>query len=645
MLEHVSSSLERRGDTASARSLGVIRDLAAAASIDRGESSALQSHIATAEPITEPPKHDDAVDANTRRYDDSTMDEEATTGASARGYYRLLYKEVRAGRNHGDEVDGDVATGRAMDRVLGMRRSEEGHWAAVASRLDFVYLCCSQASPQLLSMLEHSYQRTMRARRVADADGISSLIAAVRATLAGVKAENPANHVLPLQSLHSSPVRQPVVDLGSPTSELESALKTVSNMVSQLSGLTSSPFGTPSSTEFGPSADTASLVELSAPGAKAGLDLDALVSEALQTWGGGTDVADDEDIDGRQSLQPESGIRPAARPGILHRSAAPVRLGAEGSTSSSHADRQAKEHAGVSRRSPPRRKERRAGAQPKTISASAGLRAPSAGQVQSQSQMSSPQKTRMQRAEAQPSAQTSMDPPQTRTQRTEACLSTTSRSSVQSQRAAQPEIRRARRTLSDRRQTDGARTVEQTAQLESSAQVEKDTVPHVEMEPQKLPEPDAEQEQERRSEPQMSESRASVALALAASSKPASTSTSGTLVQRAERLRAERAQKASEAPALMALQDAAALSRATALKANPTETARAKPDGSEHRVNQALAAAMMMHGPAPTDNLAETRAAATAAFEFQSIAADGNGRSEEDEIHDDDLHAAIMALA
>jgi hypothetical protein len=551
-----------------------------------------------------------------------------------------------------------------MDRVLGMRRSEEGRWAAVASRLDFVYLCCSQASPQLLSALEHSYHRATRARRVADADGISSLIAAVRATLAGVKTDNPANRVSPLQSIHSSPLGQPVGDLGSPTSELESALKTVSNMVSQLSGLPSSPFGTPSSTGFGPPADTAAADELSAPGETGELNLDALVSEALQTWGGGSEVADAQDVGTacRRSMQPDSGMPPVAQPGNSHSSAASVQPTVEASTTPSPADRLAKEHAGVSRRSPPRRKERRVGAPPKTMSVWAALPSSSGDLAQPQPQTVPPVQTQMQQAEGQPSAQRSMDPPQTWTPRIEAQSSMMSRGSVQTQRGAEPEIRRASRTLSDRVRTDNASSIEQATQLQSSDKMEKSMVPQVEMESQKLPEPepepepeqeqepdpDPEPEQQRASEPQLSEARASVALALAASPKPtnASTSSRETLAQRAERLRAERKQKASQAPALLAMQDAAALSRAAALKANPAESARAKTGGSEHHVDRALAAAMTMHtGRAPVDIVAEIRATPSAAFDFQSIVADVGGRSVEDEADDDELHAAIMALA
>ena len=100
---------------------------------------------------------------------------------AARGYYRLLYEEVRHGREHEREVDGEAATGRAMDRVLGLLRCEAGRWAQLASRLDFTYLLCSQASAQLLKMLDHAQRRAARSRRQQDAEAVG--IAPQRALL------------------------------------------------------------------------------------------------------------------------------------------------------------------------------------------------------------------------------------------------------------------------------------------------------------------------------------------------------------------------------------------------------------------------------------------------------------------------------
>lgn len=670
MLDHVASRLERRGDAAGARSLGVIRDLA---SPERGQSPTAQRGHGTsaAERGPESPKEGYTVYASTPRSDGDAMHDQDSAVANARGYYRLLYKEVRAGRDHSDEVDGDIATGRAMDRVLGMLRSEEGRWASIASRLDFVYLLCSQASPQLLSMLEHSYRRTMRARHVADADGIASLITAVRATLAGVRTENPANSVSSLQSLHSSPVKQPWGQAESGARELESAMQTAGEMVSQVNGLLASPFGTPSS-GFGPPLDAASADELSAHGENSELNLDALVSEALQTWGGGTELGGAQygpAASGRPST-PDSGVSPGASP---WRSSSPGPV--QSAPGASTADRQPKApadgirtismvHAAVGRRSPPRRKERRGDTTPKTISASPGVLSrqgdghaatrdeSQGGMTQRQTQVVSHMQFQMQQAETQPS----FTPMQSQvTQRPESQASTIS-GSVHTQRGAEPEIRRARRTLSDRTQANDALTIEQTVPLESPTETEKEKEEKAEREPELQmlqPEPEPEQEKEAGLQPQLMKTWASAAQALAASPKPAKVSASSreTLAQRAQRLRAEREQKASETPALLAMQDAVALSRAAALKADPTRPARAKPGGSEDRVDQVLAAAMTMHtGSAPTST--ETRAvesptaiqtaATSTAVEFQSSEAD---REKTGDIHDNDLHAQIMALA
>ena len=665
MLDHVASRLERRGDAAGARSLGVIRDLA---SPERGRSPTAQrgQGTAVAQRGPESPKEDYTVSARTPQSDDDAMHQD-TAVANARGYYRLLYKEVRAGRDHSDEVDGDIATGRAMDRVLGMLRSEEGRWASIASRLDFVYLLCSQASPQLLSMLEHSYRRAMRARHVADADGISSLITAVRAALSGVRTENPASLVSSLQSLHSSPVKQPSGEAEFGAHELDSAMKTVSEMVSQMNGLLASPFGTPSS-GFGPPLDAARADEFSVRGENMELNLDALVSEALQTWGGGAELGGAQHVAASdRPSTPDSGVSPG-----LWRSCSPVpvRAAPGASTVPSQADRQPKApadgipaismvHAAIGRRSPPRRKERRGDLTPKSFSASpavperqgGGHGVPrderQGGLTQRQTQAALQMQFPTQQAETQPSS-TPMQSQVT--------------GSVHTQRAAEPEIRRARRTLSDRPQSNNALTVERTVPLTSPAETKKEMEKEKEKEEKAgvepglqvlQPEPEPEQVAEVGPQPQLLKTWASAAQALAASPRPGNSPASSreTLAQRAQRLRAEREQKARETPALLAMQDAVALSRSAALKADPTRPTRAKPGASEDRVDQVLAAAMMMHtGSARTATETRTAespgtmqtAATMTAVEFQSSEGD---REETGDIHSDDLHAQIMALA
>ena len=340
MLEHVGSRLERRGDTADARALGVIRQLAerrgaARSPAARGTSptpsvgSTVMDDAESAHAAVEPVVCGQCGQKNTGgafcsacgarnslacqapeqaalagevspshlRLAQEEADgarEQAHQAANARGFYRLLYTEVRSGREHSEEVDGDVATGRAMDRVLGLLRSEEGRWAAVAPRLDFVYLLCSQASPQLLSMLEHNQQRFARAQRTADADAILTLIAAVRATLDGVTAENPANSATSLQTMHSPTLRQPgdrqttrgrkeVEELAQGMQELNATLQVATGMAAQLGEL--SPAG-----EFSFQSDTyAAGAVADAPAAgDAELELNGLVNEALQSWGGGS---------------------------------------------------------------------------------------------------------------------------------------------------------------------------------------------------------------------------------------------------------------------------------------------------------------------------------------------------------------------
>ena len=333
MLEHVGSRLERRGDIADARALGVIRQLAErrgavtsptpsfgdSTVMDDGDSvqAALKPVVcgqcgqrngggafcsecgARRSPARQEPaqagRAAEVFPSHQRlAQEEAAAREQAHQAANARGFYRLLYKEVRSGREHSEEVDGDIATGRAMDRVLGLLRSEEGRWAAVAPRLDFVYLLCSQASPQLLSMLEHNQRRVARAHRTADSDTILTLIAAVRATLDGVTADNPANSATVLQTMHSPTLRQPggpairgskeVEELAQGMQELNVTLQVATGMAAQLGEL--SPAGDLS---FQSDGHLAGVVGEGAPTAGAAeLELDTLVNEAIQSWGGGS---------------------------------------------------------------------------------------------------------------------------------------------------------------------------------------------------------------------------------------------------------------------------------------------------------------------------------------------------------------------
>ena len=145
----------------------------------------------------------------------------------------------------------------------------------------------------------------------------------------------------------------------------------------------------------------------------------------------------------------------------------------------------------------------------------------------------------------------------------------------------------------------------------------------------------------------------------AAAPAPVATKTSAreSLAQRAERLKAEREQKAKSTPTLLALQDEAGQSRVAALKADPSKPSRARPGGSEDRVNHVLAAGLAMHPgsalPASADRLADESGSEVALgvqVPDDDGAADdyfaGGAEDSDDDLHDsdDDLHAQIMAL-
>ena len=697
MLDHVGSRLERRGDAAGARSLGVIRRLAEAPPSKRLASPAVQSSVAV-EPEPEPAEPEARAGLQP---DDATMRDQATKAANARGFYRLLYKEVRAGRDHSEEVDGDIATGRAMDRVLGMLRSEEGRWAAIASRLDFVYLLCSQASPQLLSMLEHNHRRASRAHRIADADAISSLVAAVHATLNGVTAENPGNIASPLQSLHSPTLRQPAVGQpGQPPQQLagaqnlESALNTVTDMASQLA---SSPFGSPHSDGFVSFNGAAAADEMFGQRDDTGLELDALVSEALQTWGGDGDDGDAAPGESSSGLGAEDGNAgafvaigagnrqvaptaptPVAHPVALHSSRAAnaaSHAATEGTANpSAEVMPDGKAHAAVSRRSPPRRKARRTGSSHNTASApSAPASAPVAA-----TQQQPPTRT-----------VTQVQPQSSATSTNDVAIWLGS-AQTQPPQDAEPERRRARRSHNEGASSGPAAAGVAPAGLPTdsdprsggpapaaavapSAAAGEDTLPIDEQRPQPAPEPEPELEPEPEPEPELepapesvgpesveqepepTRAPSAVALALAAAPAPVAAKTNAreSLAQRAERLKAEREQKAKSTPALLALQDEAGQSRAAALKADPSKPSplRARPGGSDDRVNHVLAAGLAMHPgsapPASVDRLADgggSEVALAVQVPDDDDATDDYFAGGADDSDDDDLHAQIMAL-
>ena len=70
----------------------------------------------------------------------------------------------------------------ALDRVLGSLHSPVGHWVRLVGEDEFRLLTCSQASPQLLSLLLHASKKNVSAQ---DVLAIEALMQGVRETMAG----------------------------------------------------------------------------------------------------------------------------------------------------------------------------------------------------------------------------------------------------------------------------------------------------------------------------------------------------------------------------------------------------------------------------------------------------------------------------